>query len=152
MKFATILLSILLCQASLAATTGTLLLKGTVPRLLELTVTPTTLATTLPLSTTQTNSVVASVQEKSNALLGYTVNISSANLGKLVHQSITTSVINYVLKYNSQTVNLAAGQGFSELTRGVKNRSIEVSYTGVPEIDLIEGDYTDTVTFTMVAN
>ena len=146
-----LLLSLLLTTSTFAATTGTLILKGTVPQLLDILVTPEPFATTLPLSTTQADSLVAEVRERSNSATGYTVSVSSANLGKLVHETVLTSTVNYSLKYNGQTVNLLTGSTFSELTRGVKNRDVEISYTGVPEIDLTEGEYTDTVTFTIVA-
>ena len=153
-KFFVLALTALTFTSAYAATTGTLLLKGTVPRLLDITVTPTSIASTLPLNTSQTNTVVASVNEKSNSVSGYKVSISSANAGKLVHQSVTSSSINYSLRYNSAAINLATGQTvtYSSSTPANANRSVDISYTGVAHDLLIEGDYSDTVTFTIAAN
>jgi hypothetical protein len=82
------------------------------------------------------------------------VAISSANLGKLVHESESSSSLNYTLKYNSNSVNLATGQTFtySSAVSANNNRDVQISYTGVSHDLLIEGDYTDTVTFTISAN
>ena len=137
-----------------AANSGNLLLKGTVPRLLDITVTPNSTASALPLDTTQSNTVIASINEKSNSNTGYKVTVSSANQGKLVHQSVTSSVVNYTLRYNANSVNLATGQTFTYGTAAAanNNRNVDISYTGVAHDLLIEGDYSDTVTFTIAAN
>ncbi len=140
--------------SAFAATSGTLLLKGTVPRLLDITVTPESVASTLPLDTTQSNTLVAVINEKSNSNTGYKLSISSANQGKLIHQSVSSSVVNYTLRYAAQSVNLATGQTFtySGAAANNNNRNVDMSYTGVASDLLIEGDYTDTVTFTIAAN
>jgi len=153
-KIFVLALAITTMTSAFAATTGTLLLKGTVPRLLDITVTAQPIASTLPLNTTQTNTVVASVNEKSNSVTGYKVSISSANAGKLVHQSVSSSSINYTLRYNSAAINLVTGQTitYSSSLPANANRSVDISYTGVAHDLLIEGDYSDTVTFTIAAN
>ncbi len=140
--------------SAFAATTGTLLLRGTVPRLLEITVNAETIATNLPLDTTQSNTLVAVVNEKSNSKTGYNVSISSANLGKLVHEAEVSSVVNYSLSYNGNAVDLASGQTFtySSAAANNNNRNVNISYTGIDHDLLIEGDYSDTVTFTIAAN
>ncbi len=137
-----------------AATTGNLLLKGTVPALLSITVTAEPLASTLPLNTTQTDSKVATVNEKSNSNTGYKVNISSTNAGNLVHDTVSSSFINYSLTYDGNAVNLSTGDefSFSSASSVDTNKDIDISYTGVPHANLVEGDYTDTVTFTISAN
>jgi hypothetical protein len=152
-KFFTLSLALALTTSAVAATSGTLLLKGTVPRLLSITVTPETVATNLPLDTTQANTKVAVVNEKSNSKTGYNVSVSSANQGKLVHESVTSSSINYTLRYAGQAVNLTAGQQFTYVASAANaNRDVDISYTGVPHENLIEGEYSDTVTFTIAAN
>lgn len=137
-----------------AATSGNLLLQGTVPALLSIEVTAEALASSLPLDTTQTDSKVATVNEKSNSNTGYKVNISSANAGALVHESQASSFINYSLSYDGSAVDLANGDEFvfSSAASVDVNKDIDISYTGVPHENLIEGDYTDTVTFTISAN
>lgn len=140
--------------AAFAATSGTLLLKGTVPRSISIEVTAESIAANLPLNTTQNNTKVAVVNEKSNSNTGYKVSVSSSNQGKLVHQSVASSTVNYTLRYNSNAVNLASGQTFTYATGGLANvnRNVDISYTGVPHESLVEGQYSDTVTFTIAAN
>ncbi len=153
-NFTAALLLTTLTTGALAATSGQLLLKGNVPRLLSITVTPETIASSLPLNTTQANTKVATVNEKSNSNTGYKVSIASANAGKLVHESVASSSINYTLSYNSNSVNLVSGQTFtySSAASVNSNRDVKISYTGVPHENLVEGDYADTVTFTIAAN
>lgn len=153
-KLFTIAIATLTLSSAFAATTGTLLLRGTVPRLLEITVNPQAIASTLPLDTTQANTLVAVVNEKANSNTGYQVSVSSANQGKLVHESVGTSVLNYSLRYNGNAVNLATGQTFTYAGAGANNnnRNVDISYTGIAHDLLIEGDYSDTVTFTIAAN
>lgn len=149
-----ILTTAAISTSAFAATTGTLLLKGTVPRLLELTVNAEAVAATLPLDTTQSGTLVAVINEKSNSKTGYNVSVSSANQGQLVHESDASSTIAYSLDYNGNGVDLVNGETFtySFPTGANNNRDVEISYTGVPHENLIEGDYTDTVTFTIAAN
>ena len=138
----------------MAATTGNLILSGTVPALLSIEVSPEALASSLPLDTTQTDAKVATVNEKSNSNTGYKVNISSANAGSLVHESVTSSFINYALTYDGSSVDLVNGDEFvfSSASAVDANKDIDISYTGVAHENLIQGDYTDTVTFTISAN
>lgn len=140
--------------AAQGATTGNLILKGTVPSILSILVTPETLASSLPLDTTQADAKVATINEKSNSNTGYQVDITSANQGKLVHESETSSSIVYTLKYNGNAVDLASGDNFSYATAASvdADRDVLISYTGVDHEDLIQGDYGDTVTFTISAN
>jgi hypothetical protein len=153
-KLITLTALTLITSSALAATTGSLLIRGSVPALLSIDVTPTALATTLPLDTTQTGAKVATVNEKSNSNSGYQVSISSANLGKLVHESVASSFINYSLSYDGSSIDLANGQTytFASASSVDTNKDIEISYTGVPHESLIQGDYSDTVTFTIAAN
>lgn len=149
-----VLATVAISTHAMAATTGTLLLKGTVPRLLSIEVNAEAIASTLPLDTTQADTLVAVVNEKSNSKTGYNVSISSANSGELVHESDSSSTIAYSLKYDGQTVDLSSGDNFVHAfpTGANNDRDVEISYTGVPHENLVEGDYTDTVTFTIAAN
>jgi hypothetical protein len=153
-KFFTIALATMAMSSAFAAQSGTLILKGTVPRLLEITVNPEAIASNLPLDTTQANTLVAVVNEKSNSKTGYNVSISSANQGQLVHESEASSVVNYSLRYNGNLVDLALGETYTYSGAGANNnnRNVNISYTGIDHDLLIEGDYSDTVTFTIAAN
>lgn len=146
--------SLFISNTLFAATTGNLLIKGNVPALLSINVTPEALATSLPLDTTQTDSKVATIHETSNSNTGYQVSISSSNLGKLVHESVGSSYIGYSLKYDGNVVDLASGDTyvFAAANAVSVNKDVEISYTGVAHESLIQGEYADTVTFTIAAN
>lgn len=149
-----VLATIAVSTSAMAATTGTLILKGTVPQELSIEVEAEAVAAALPLDTTQTDTLVAVVTEKSNSNTGYNVSISSDNSGELVHETVSSSSIAYTLKYDGSAIDLSSGDNFvhSFPTGASNDRDIEISYTGVPHADLVEGDYTDTVTFTIAAN
>lgn len=138
---------------TMAATTGTLLLKGTVLAKLSITVTPEPIALALPLETSQTDTKVAEVNEKSNSSTGYKVTISSANAGNLVRTS-GTELFPYTLKYDSVALNLASAvvETHSGSSAVDVNKDVTISYTGVPAEEMVAGDYTDTITFTIAAN
>ncbi len=133
-----------------AATTGTLLLQGVVTKKLSIQVNALAVASALDLTATQTDLLVASVNEKSNSNTGYKVNVKSANLGKL-KRSGAAEVVSYSMKYGTSSVDLstASGQTFNNAGAAVVNvnKDVKISYTGTPEDSLIEGTYSDTVTF-----
>lgn len=112
------------------------------------------MASSLNLSQTQTDLLVGTVREKSNSNTGYKVKISSLHTGKLVRGGGTESV-NYSLKYDGNAVDLstAAGQTFNNAGAQVVNevRDVSISYTGTNEDSLVEGTYSDTVTFDISA-
>lgn len=151
---ATLALTVFFTTGVMASTTGTLILNGTVPQLLSIEVTPEPIASNLPLDTTQTETKVATINEVSNSNTGYSVAISSDNQGALVHETETSSAINYTLRYDGNTVDLASGDSYSFPSAGSvdANKDVDISYTGVDHAQLIEGDYGDTVTFTISAN
>ncbi|EPZ51977.1 hypothetical protein M902_1800 [Bacteriovorax sp. BAL6_X] len=137
-----------------AATSGTLVLKGQVPAQLSISVTAEAMASALPLDITQVDSKVATVNEVSNSNSGYTVSFSSANLGKLVHNSVSSSSINYALSYDGNAVDLTTTDVFTFPTAASVNvdKDLAISYTGVDHQNLIQGEYADTVTLTIAAN
>lgn len=135
-----------------AATSGSLTLRGVVPVVLSISVAPEAVATALPLDVTQSNTKVATINERSNSSTGYSVAISSANAGSLKRVS-GTETFSYSMKYNGSSVNLASGQTFSYPSGGVvnQNRDVNISYTGADSSTLVAGTYEDTVTFTISA-
>lgn len=154
MKHTLLALALTLTSASaLAATTATLLLKGVVPAVLSISVTAESVAANLPLNTTQNNTKIATVNEKSNAANGYKVTISSQNQGKLV-RSGGNQQFPYTLNYNNQTINLSsqAVLNNSGNTATSVNRDLKISYTGQSEESMVAGDYVDTITFSIAAN
>ncbi len=154
MKRSLIALAVLaMTTSSFAATSGTLLLKGQVGAVLSILVTPETIAATLPLDVSQTDTKVASVNEKSNSSTGYKVTISSANLGNLKRTS-GTELFPYTLSYDGAAVDLSAADVFSNPSAAAVNvdKDVAISYTGVPAENMVAGEYSDTVTFEIAAN
>jgi len=140
------------------ATTGTLQLQGIVPAVLALTVTSEPSATSLDLSTTQTDLKVATITEESNSASGYKITVSSANDGDFKRNS-GAETFTYSLKYGSTTLNLVGSSvtpvtAKTQSTSGVYNvnTDIDISYTGVSLTTLVAGTYQDILTFEISAN
>ena len=146
-----ILVTALLTTNLLAATNGVLLLRSTVSGVYSLTVEPKPLATTLPLDVSQSNSDVGTVKIKANTIYGYKISISSTNSGKLVHESTLTSNIPYSLRFDSRPVSLVSPVilNYPAPQPNANNAKVEITYTGVPHNNLEQGNYSDTVTFTI---
>lgn len=144
--------------SSFSATTDELLLKGTVNPFLSIDVLPETISTTLDLSTSQSDLLVAQVRERANVNAGYKVTVTSANQGKLVNALDSNHSVSYSLKYNASAIELIApAAGNNEISYSTKqlapiDRAITISYTGQLESDMLAGEYSDTVTFTIAAN
>lgn len=152
MKF--FLLALLVSAPALAATSGTLLLKGVVPAKLDITVAPTALASNLPLDVTQNNGHVANLTAKWNTINGARVTVTSANGGQLRHTSVANSAIPYTLQAQGiGSFSLSSPHSYDAAVSGPQShtRAIGINYTGVPHDQLAQGDYTDTVTFTISA-
>ena len=139
---------------SFASTQAVLNLKGNVPNILSIQITPETLALNLPLQTTQNNTKVAVVREMSNSSTGFRITATSSNQGKLKHANGNT--FDYSLFYQGQALNLQNGSPSPIITTGQnavsRNRDVTISYTGIPAEQLVAGDYVDQVTFTIAVN
>lgn len=133
-----------------SATTATLNLKGVVPQILSIEATPEALALTLPLDVTQNNTKIAEIKEKSNSKTGYKVSISSLNNGKLIRQN-GTEFVNYSITYDNQSVDLT-GTEFASSNLGTSTKTIRMSYVGVQAEEMVEGEYSDSILFTISVN
>lgn len=141
-----------------AATTGQLQLQGVVPVVLSLSVTPQPAATTLDLTSTQTDLLVASINEVSNSNTGYKISISSLNDGDL-ERSGGTETLTYSLKYDSVVVNLV-GSSVTPVVAKTNNvgsvhnlnSDVSISYTGQSSNSMVSGTYIDTLTFEIEVN
>jgi hypothetical protein len=144
-----------------SATTGTLLLQGTVPGILEITVSALPAASSLALETTQTNLAVANVTERSNRKAGYTVTLQSANAGAgnafFFKSADPTNLdtLAYTLAYGGSPVNLVAGTALitdasAKTPAAGVAKSLAVSFSGAASY-LGEDSYADTLTFTITA-
>ncbi|MCO4756063.1 MAG: fimbrial protein, partial [Bacteriovoracaceae bacterium] len=138
------------------ATTGDLLLQGVVDDVLSIEVTPTADATDLDIVAGESALLVATVEEKSNDLDGYTVKMSSTNGGKLVHGTDATKSTTYQISYDGAAPQAPAttdstvkvSGALAGLTTDTSNVNVSVdAYAQAPA-----GTYSDTVTFTIEAN
>lgn len=150
-----ILIFTMISSNAFAALSGSITLTGHVNSATSITVTPQNNYNALDLTVNTTDLVVAAVREKNNTAAGYTVTLASANSGKLKNGAV--GEVTYSGKYNGSAVTLSSTpqnvttQGAQTgIVNVVKNFSI--TYTGTPEADLMVGDYTDTLTFTIAAN
>lgn len=142
-----------LTLSSFAATSDTLLLKGVVPSRVSISVEAESIASNLPLDISQTGTKVATVTEKSNSNTGYKVSISSSNGGKLVRES-GSEQFPYSLSYNGSSLDLSDSveQVHSSAAAVNTDKEVTISYTGVSSEDMVEGTYSDIVTFAISAN
>jgi len=146
-------IALLVSNQVFSATSGVLLLKGTVAPLLSIQVLAESIASSLPLDTTQVDTKVATIVEKSNSNTGYKVTINSSNKGRLKRAS-SSDFFPYALKYDSITLNLATAvvQVHSSAAAVNQSKDLTISYTGVDPETMIAGEYTDNVTFTIAVN
>ena len=150
-----ILILVLLTVSNVfAATSGQIGLRAKVPKIVSIEIIPLPIASNLPLNQSQVRLKVAETLEKWNSKFGTKIQVRSANRGYLVHGTIPTSRVPYEFYFAGRKVNLTNTTSFFRLASGVAQISnpIEVTYTGLPFSSLIEGDYSDVITFTISAN
>jgi len=146
---------ILSAFSTMAATSGNLNLKGNVAAINEISVAAESDAQNLGISVGSSNLKVAVVTEKCNDRDGYDIMMSSLNAGKLVHSLDATKSTTYQLSYGagamaSPTVTptkIKSVASLSALTTVTSD--VKISVTSAP--NAIAGDYTDVVTFSIVA-
>lgn len=155
MKKIIALTALALTTTAFANTTGTLLLKGIVAEEVALAVTAEAAATTLDLSASPTNLKVAAVNEKSNSNTGYKIDLRSANGGLLQNGSLDS--LAYEISYGGgsfispTTVDQAVKTQNTAAVYDVDS-DVNIRYTGKPAVEMVEGEYSDTLTFTISAN
>lgn len=146
-----------------AATSGTLLLTGTEPAILTITVTTNPAAGSLALNTNVTNLLVGTVTEQSNDTAGYTVTLSSANALALpapfafLKSATTRDTLPYAIQYGGAAVNFL-GTGAAATISNVTSKTtatgttnnITISFSGA-SANLGAAIYTDTLTFSIIA-
>lgn len=143
---------VLFCVNTFAAQTGTLVLKGSVAVDCGIVVNTTANATTLDLINGEVGDTVANVTETCNNANGYTISLSSLNGSKLVKGSLN---VPYTVKYDVDsyrallTTPTVVKTVLNMTSKTVKNSPILITIPASPL--LVNGDYTDTITITMVA-
>lgn len=140
-----------------AASTGTLVISGTVALVNELVITANgSNNTNLNITGGESAKLVANVAETSNNGLGYTVTLSSANGGQLRLASDATKKTNYQLSYNGgsysqPSASAATVKTVSSLGALTTNTSpVRVNVTAFANAPA--GTYSDTITLTIAAN
>ena len=148
-----LVLMLLMSAPAYSATSGTLLLQGIVPQKISLTVTSVSAASSLDLSTSQSDLKVATVNEQSNSKTGYKVTITSANLSKL-KRTDGPEIFSYTMKYNGSAVPLTSVAGTVVTyasTNANSNKDLNITYTGIAPELMVEGTYNDVITLTIAA-
>jgi hypothetical protein len=153
---------LLATQNSIESASAILQLSGTVTSVAELEVTPTALATALTLSEGVVNQKVATINERSNNLLGYTVSLTSANA--VAAASSTPTLVRtggggetpiYTLTYNNLPVVFLAGNATITplgILTGAGGVNKDLNITLAPGQVFTQGTYTDTLTLTLTNN
>lgn len=140
-----------------AASSGTLLLSGTVPLVNDIAVTANgTNNTSLNISAGESAKLVANVAETSNNGTGYTVTLSSANGGQLKNSSDASKKTTYQVSYNGGSY---AQPGTLPVTvKTVNSLSAQTTNTSAIRVNVAAfanapaGVYSDTLTLTIAAN
>lgn len=155
----TSLVSLFLGTSALAASSGTLILQGTVGVVNDIVVTAAAgnANTTLDIVNGETGKLVGTATETSNNLLGYKIRVASATGGELRNTQDATKKTAYKIKYNGATTGVTptvAGvevknvASLSGLTTVTSNIAVDVTaYPTAPA-----GTYADTLTVSIQAN
>ena len=154
---------VLLAASSLAfaAPNASILISGSVPAILEISVTAAPAASSLPLTTTVSNLPIATVVERSNKKAGYTVELSSANATAsgaaiaTLNSSESPDVLPYILRYAGNAVVFQGGKAVvsdvsAKTNAAGTSRDVTISFDGASYF-LDESTYSDTLTFTVIA-
>jgi len=143
-----------------SATTGNLIISGTVPEILEITVIAAAGSTTLDLTQSVTDLHIGDVVERSNVIAGYTVSISSTNAATgtphFKGSSPTNSdTLNYTLNYDGAAISFSGGSALisdvnSKTATLGSSKALNITYDGTA--DFLNSDtYSDTLTFTIAS-
>jgi hypothetical protein len=146
-----------------AAEESTLSLTGTVDTLMSISFEDSGAAASLDLNTAL-DLEISQLHIISNSSSGYEVKLLSANLGNLVHTSVSAYKIPYTISAEGSTtllaltpvdgVTIGTGNGEAvDITFGVNIQTVgtDVNFLGNGTDKLLEGQYTDTITATITA-
>lgn len=149
-----IIVLMFLSISSFAATSGTLLLQGSVAEDNSVTITPTgTNNISLDIISGESAKLIASVSETCNNALGYKIKLQSLNNGSLLNNAASVA---YTISYSGgsyQTIPNTPLQvkNISSLTQKTTNNSeVRISITATP--NAVSGTYSDTLTLSIEGN
>lgn len=139
---------------SFAASTGTLLLQGSVAVYYNLAITPDgSNNTSLNILAGESNKSVANILEQSNDPNGYKISVLSANAGQLKNGAVDQ--VAYQIKYGSGALVSPTSSYQTLFTSGAltapasQSQNVKVNFTGKPTA--LAGTYSDNLTFQIAA-
>jgi hypothetical protein len=151
-----LLAALLLSNMAQAATTGTLIISGTVAAVNDLSITPSVNAMSLNIISGEVSKQIGLATETSNSLSGYKIRMRSLNGSKLAHTVDNSKNTDYTISYNNGNyVNLSMSdqdvKNVSSLN-GLTTQTSDIKINVVPYPNAPSGVYSDTVTISIVAN
>lgn len=158
--FSTLFVSLLLASTTslFAASSGTINLVGTVSLVNDITITPNGNTASLNIVIGETNKLVASVDEISNNLAGYSIQMYSLNSGKLKHTGDGTKFTTYQISYDGAPMVTPPSSSAPVTVKSVSTVTGLITDTSNVNINVLSypsalaGQYTDVVTLSVVAN
>ena len=155
MKVFLLISAVLLANKAYSASTGTLIISGTVAPITNIVVNPTADASNLNITNGETSKIVASVVETCNVLASYRIRMRSTNNSKLKHTTDPTNNTTYTISYDNgpyialsttdQDVKISGG--LYSLTTNTSSVRVNVAaYETAPA-----GVYSDTITISIVS-
>ncbi len=143
-----LILFLIASKYAFTATSGSILLRGIVPSVLNVSIISNG-ANSLDLESNAVDSVIGYVNTISNNANGYKISFDSLNNGKLVNGD---SFLVYTLKYGNIGLDLSGVSEVNKTSLGLSSEALKISYTGVDYEQISAGTYEDTVTVSIVAN
>jgi len=152
--------------APLAAANSSIVLHGTVPVNIAVSIAPAANYNNLDLEVNAVNTLLATITEVANTKLGYTVVLESnnaiaagQNTAYFKNTADATETLNYTLKYNGVTVAFGTGGGIgkalvsnanAKTPAGGTSKGLQITYNG-SHANLEDGIYQDTLRVTIAA-
>jgi hypothetical protein len=138
--------------------TGSVILTGSVPKKVRITVTPLNNYDALELDADVSDLAVARVNERSNVFAGYTVKVASTNASAGTPRftgGAGSDFLEYTLKYDGTAVTFSGAEAtITDATTRTSGSGVDkdlaISYNG-SAANIYEGTYSDTLTFTIEA-
>jgi hypothetical protein len=156
MKTAITMIALLLSTSVFAASTGTLVISGTVAPINDLSITVDAAANNLNITGGEVGKKVATVSETSNSLTGYSISMRSANGSQLKHTVDSSKQTSYTVSYDggAYTTLSTSDQVVknSGSLSGLTSDSSEVKVNVVAHPTAPAGVYSDTITISISAN
>ncbi|MEI6874618.1 MAG: hypothetical protein WCL50_05745 [Spirochaetota bacterium] len=133
---------------------GTLNISGVVPEIFELTVTPASDAANLTLTAVVTVHPIATIKERSNKKVGYTLVLTTTN-NSTFKGTVSGETLAYTLKYAGNPVSFSLGSATLsnptvKTTSSGSSNPLTISFDGDSNF-LSEDTYTDTLSLTMTS-